>query len=166
MMEESSKSRFYVNERAGSVDIKVNSGIYPLDIIYSAAYSFTRGNYVILDKEGDDIIVELRPKEEKKDLEALGRDFLNSLIRFVVHKQNCEESKDTRYMFLQRALLINSPPDNVAGSSGPIQAASDAVDGGMEDFDLDNLDELIDDPDGIAVPWEEKYGKQKKGKKK
>lgn len=145
---------FKINKDLGSVTLEINPEVYSLDVVYSAAYSYTRDNYILLDKSGKNILVEIKPKEVS-DLSVLGKEFLNSLIRFEVYKQNSDDSKDLRYLFLQRALMINSPPE------GSETLSADEGSDDLDDFDLDDLDDMIDDPDGIAVPWEEKYGKDK-----
>ncbi|MBR9676987.1 hypothetical protein GOV04_02505 [Candidatus Woesearchaeota archaeon] len=138
--------------RDGSVVLKVNPEFYPLDIIYSAAYVFLDKAYVLLD--GDlkkEILVKLQPKQ-KQDLEKLGGEFLNELINYADYKHRAAQTKTIREYLLQRALFTNDPsiiPDD-----------DEEVDYNEILNELEEDDEELDDPEGIAVPWEEKYGQK------
>jgi len=120
----------------GQLSLQVNATLYPLEAIYSAAYLLLDKAYVIL--QGDpktEIIVEIRAKG-KDDLEALGNKFNDNLINYAVFKQQTEKNKEIRQTLIQRALLTN----------------------GYEEDDA--IEEYLDDPEEIAVPWEEKYGEK------
>lgn len=121
------------------ITISVNPKIYPLDVIYSAAYVLMDKAYIILDGDpGKKVIAEIRPKG-KYDLIKLGREFNDELINYAVYKAQSEKNKGLREAFIQRALLTN-----------------------LLEVKEENYKE---DPEGIAVPWEEKYGKKyNKGK--
>ncbi len=112
--------------------ISVNPKIYPLDIVYSAAYTLLDKAYIVIDGDPDEeIIAEIRPKNNE-DLKTLGNEFNNELINYAVYKKQSEKNAVIRQAIVQRALLT-------AG--------------------YDESKEDIDDPDEILVPWEEKYGK-------
>lgn len=114
--------------------VTVNPKVYPLDVLYSAAYVLLDKAYVVIDGDPDKkVIVEIRPKE-KYDLIKLGNEFNNELINYAVYKVQSEKNRAIREAFIQRALLTNVATQK------------------EEDY--------IDDPEGIAVPWEEKYGKK------
>lgn len=120
--------------------VVVNPGLYPLDVIYSASYVFIDKAYIMLDGDPKkEIVVELRPKSKGADLEKLGRDFLNELLNYCMYKSQVEKNSELRKLILQRALLTN----DILEEEGESES-------------------YIDDPDGIAIPWEEKYGKEKK----
>ncbi|MBW2979897.1 hypothetical protein KY360_00590 [Candidatus Woesearchaeota archaeon] len=155
-------SNIDVDNKENCCLISINPKIYPLDAIYSAAYVFLDKSYVLLDGDPKEkITVELRPKE-KQDLEKLGREFNNELLNYAQYKKQAELNKEIRQVLLQRALLTSetSPARDTLPKEG-------------EEEPLEELDEnYLDDPEGIAIPWEEKYGKkakaakQKKSKKK
>lgn len=143
-MEPQSKSNMEVHEKEGYILISINPGIYPLDVIYSAAYVFLDRAYLLLDGDPKKkIIVEVRPKEKtKSNLQKLGREFNNELINYAAYKEQSKRNASIRQAIVQRALLTSDTAGQV----------------GQAERDLDYLE----DPDGIAVPWEEKYGKKAK----
>lgn len=120
------------------LQVRVNPKIYTLDIVYSAAYALLDKAYVVLDGDPKkEIIVEIRPKKNS-ELVNLGNDFNDELLNYAVYKKQSEKNAMLRQAIIQRALLTNGFEE-----------------GSEEDFDD------IDDPEGILVPWEEKYGKEK-----
>jgi len=139
-----------IDKKENKVLISINPSIYPLDVIYSASYVFLDKNYVFLD--GDikkRILVELKPKE-KYDLKKLGGEFNNELLKYADYKKRSEQTKQVREMIIQRALFTNDP--------SIINEVNQE-----EKIDLD--DKEFEDPEGIAIPWEEKYGKKTKKSK-
>ena len=125
------------------VAVNVNPSIYPLDVIYSAAYVLMDRAYVLID--GDPykrVTVELRPKNKGTDLEKLGRSFNNELLNYCMYKTQVEKNSEIRRAIIQRALVTN-------------EFAGD---------DIDDPEGYVDDPEGIAIPWEEKHGRKTKSK--
>jgi len=125
--------------------IKLNPKIYPLEIIYSAAYVFLEKAYIKLDGDIDkEIIVEIKSKDnEIKNIEL---EFQNELLNYAEYNTNLKNNKEIRQAIIQRALMTNDET---------------IIDEIFEEID----DEEIDDPEGIAIPWEEKYGKEFESKK-
>lgn len=111
--------------------LSINPKIYPLDVVYSAAYSLLDKAYVVLDGDPEEeIIAEVRSKGGV-DLRALGDEFNNELLNYAVYKKQSEKNALIRQAIIQRALLTNG-------------------------FDVGG--EGADDPEDILVPWEEKHG--------
>ena len=134
----------------GSVFLKVNPKLYNLEAVYSAAYIFLDKAYVFLDGDPKkEIIVKLIPKGNE-DLEELGGEFFNELINYGDYQNRAEETKGIREALLQRALIANDIGAIMQG------------DGAFNELDDEDY---LDDPEGIAIPWEEKYGKEKKEEK-
>jgi len=118
--------------------VSVNPEVYPLEVIYSAAYVMIDKSYIIIDKNKENkIVVEIRSKKDE-DLEELGNLFNEELLNYAVYKTQSEKNSKLRQVIIQRALLTNE--------------FESEEDGGLSDE--------IDDPEGIAVPWEEKYRKE------
>ena len=131
--------------------LRINPLVYPLDIVYSAAYVFLDSAYILLDgNPKKEIIVKMKPKHKDGKAEKLGREFLNELINYADYSKRAEETKAIRKIILQRALITND----------------ESLLGRGLDFETEDPDEHIDDPEGIAVPWEEKYGKKREKKKR
>ena len=142
----------------GSVILKVNPKLYPLEVIYSAAYVFLDRAYVLLDGDPKkEVIVKLMPKE-KHDLKKLGGEFFNELINYADYNKRAKETKSIREMLLQRALITNDP--------SVLQEGGEELDKVMGELDDDEDSDYLEDPEGIAIPWEEKYGKKAKKKSK
>lgn len=132
-----------------SVVLKVNPKVYPLDVVYSTAYTFLDTVYVLFDGDPDtEILVSLKPKNKGVDLQTLGSEFFNELINFGDYAKRAEKTKEIREALLQRALFTNDPT--------VVENIEDDFDSLLKELD-DEDDAVLEDPDEIAVPWEEKY---------
>jgi His-Xaa-Ser system protein HxsD len=145
------------------ITLAVNPKLYPLEAVYSAAYVFMDRAYIVLDGDPKkEILVRMKIKEEFKSMSLgeLGNEFNNELLNYADYLTRAKETKKIREMFLQRAIITNDPE-----TAEEIIAEGGEDLGGAEDVDLDELDEedFLDDPEGIAIPWEEKYGKKDEG---
>ena len=122
------------------VKVKINAKIYPLEIIYSAAYVFLDRSYIIIDGDpNSEVIVTLKPKDKTK-CDNLADEFNNELVNYAHFKSKSDQNSDIRNMILQRALLTNDP-------------------NAMQEDDFPEADwDDEGDVEDIAVPWEEKYG--------
>lgn len=135
----------------GSIVLNVNPKLYALETVYSAAYVFLDRAYVLLDGDPEKkILVKLKPKK-KEDLKKLGGEFLNELINYSDYQKRAEQTKKIRETLLQRALLTNDPS---------VVQEDEEFDDIMEELEDD--EDFLDDPEGIAIPWEEKYGGEAK----
>lgn len=140
-----------------SAILRVNPKSYPLEAIYSASYVFLDKAYILLDGDPKkEIIVTLKAKG-KEDLKKLGGEFFNELINYADYQRRAKETKKIREILLQRALITNDP--SVLQNNGEFDKAM------KKSGDDDDLD-YLEDPEGIAIPWEEKYGKNAKKKSK
>ncbi len=128
--------------------ITLDKKIYPLEVIYGASYIFIDRAYLFLDKRGKNVEVVFKPKEEmsKKQLENLAGEFMNELLNCVLRVNLSQENKKIRQHIVERALC----------SSVNIEKCDCETE--LETLDFGYSSE--DDPLGIAVSWEEKYGNQ------
>jgi His-Xaa-Ser system protein HxsD len=125
---------------AGTIVLRLNPKVYPLDVVYSAAYVFLDRAYILLDGDPKkQILVKLTSKKQG-DPKVLAGEFQNELINYADYFQRAAQTRKIREVLLQRAMLTN---DRLPLSS------------------IEDIDEGFDDPQGIAIPWEEKYGKKK-----
>jgi len=137
-----------VNSKKNEVKWSIGTGTYPMDAVYGTSYVFLDRCYVYLDKSADKrIVIVLRGKEamDAETLERLAGDFSNELLHQVLRTRIAKRTGKVREMIIGRALF---------------SAEGAADDYGLED-DYDDLGDdadYLDDPLGIAVPWEEKYG--------
>ncbi|MCF7862095.1 hypothetical protein K9M79_07695 [Candidatus Woesearchaeota archaeon] len=119
----------------GVATITVNAKMHTKPATYSAANMFLERAYVILDGDPDTKIeVTLEPKKEGSDPKQLAGDFMDELIKYEDYHQRAKQTRPIKEAILQRALATNEDSNEI--------------------FDLIE-DEDIDDPEGIAVPWEE-----------
>ncbi|MFH1532085.1 MAG: His-Xaa-Ser system protein HxsD [Pseudomonadota bacterium] len=127
--------------------VEVQKGLYPLEVIYGASYQFIDRCYVRLEQADDGrIAIYIKPKPDSVvDVEALAGEFQNELLNQAFRRKVAQRTGKVRDMVVQRALYSAVPE------------RSDADD--MEGDDLD----FLDDPLGIAVPWEEKFDGEAKG---
>lgn len=138
-----------------NVIININPKIYALETIYSAAYVFLDRAYIILDGDPEkEILVKLKLKDQGGDLKELGLQFYNELINYADYQKRAEQTKKIREMLLERALITNDPSVIREGNE-----FNDLME------ELENEGDYLDDPEGIAIPWEEKYGDVAKNNK-
>lgn len=136
-----------------AIELKLDKKIYPLEVVYGACYNFIDRCYVFLDRDGNDaFVVQLKGKSplDKEALEALRGEFANELINQGLRKKISQQNQRLREYIVSRALF----------------SAETLAEAPYEDEELEEeleLDEdFLDDPLQIAVPWDEKYGKDKK----
>ncbi len=97
-----------VHKKDNFVIVSVNPKLYPLEVIYSAAYIFIDRTYVMVDGDPkEEILVQLNPKNSV-DVETLGREFNNELINYMVYMTRTIRSQNIREAMVQRALATNS----------------------------------------------------------
>jgi len=136
-----------VAPEGGKVTLRLDAGLYPLDVIYGASYVFIDRAYVLLGRDGDTITVDFAAKEEGADeaaLRALAGDFSNELLSQALRRRITESNGPLLEAIVTAAL---------AGASGTASPAAFLDDDEEDDDDLD----FLDDPLGIAVPWEDKF---------
>jgi len=119
---------FRVNPDEDTVSIYINPKIYPLEVIYSAAYIFIDRAYVLLDGDPEnEIIVVMKSKinPDQDVLEKLAMDFNNELLHYAVYVIQAARNRGLREAIVRRALATN----------------------------LEENVDYADDPEGIAKPW-------------
>lgn len=127
--------------------VEVQKGLYPLEVIYGTSYQFLDSCYIKLEQAEDGTIkIHLKPKSEEaaKNLENLEGEFQNELLNQAYRRKLSQRVSKVRDMVVQRALY-----SAVVDQSVPDEIESD---------DLN----FLDDPLGIAVPWEEKFDDEPK----
>jgi His-Xaa-Ser system protein HxsD len=126
--------------KGNTIEFCFNLKNYPLEAVYGAAYVFIDRAYLFLDSPSPQkISVSLRGKKKlsRKQLEDLKGEFLNELLNYTIRVNLNKNNRKLREFIVSQSLF------------------SAIKDDGKESFSYE------DDPLGIAVPWEEKYGKKK-----
>lgn len=129
-----------------AIKISLNSKVYDLEAVLNASHAFIERAYIFLDSDssGKQLKVRIKPKKRlpAKALNSLRDEFMNELLQSLLRYKISKNNKKIREYIIGRALYSMV---SVSDSLGP----------------EDKLD-YKDDPLGIAVPWEKKYGKNKK----
>ena len=126
--------------------VRVDLNIYPLEAIYGAAYVFVDRVYIFLDTcQENKIEIFFRAKENSSldELEKIEGEFMNELLNYTLRLKLSESNKKIREYVVEQALFSAL---------------------GREEGILKNIEEKFefeDDPLGIAIPWEDKYGNKK-----
>ena len=123
---------FDIDANLKAVTITVNPKIYPLEVVYSAAYTFLDRSYVIIDGDpNEEIFVQLKAKKDDENLELLAQNFNNELVSYAVYVVQAARTSAVRQAIVERALKTVGIVEEEIG----------------EDFDY------VEDPLGIAKPW-------------
>ncbi len=128
-------------------EIIVNQKLYPLEVIYSTAYIYIDRCYVLLEKPGKDQVsvrLKAKPDCDKATFEALIGEFENELLNQNLRRKVAQRTEGVREAIVHRALFSAMP---------------ESLDLSLDDDDDDG--DYLDDPLGIAVPWEDKFGQEK-----
>jgi His-Xaa-Ser system protein HxsD len=132
--------------------LDVSLRIYPLEAVFGACYSLIDRCYVFLDKpEPYRIAVYLKQRgDEPKPacLEAIAGELSNALLQETMRLKVAKRTGKIREMIVGRALLSAEPlslPDLA-------EPENDFDEGAASPADYE------EDPLGIAIPWEEKFG--------
>jgi len=104
-----SLSNLEIRRGKNDVIISVNPKIYPMSVIFSAAYIFIDKAYVIVDGDpSEEILVQLKAKGKKTSLEELGRQFNNELINYSFYAAQTARSMPIRTAMVQRAFFTQA----------------------------------------------------------
>lgn len=134
----------------GAAHLSLDEGVYPIEAVYGASYTFIDRCYVLVDRpQPGRFRVVLTPKSGEADeaaLRALAGEFANELLSCAWRHRITRDNRATIEAVTMQA---------IAGAMGPPSLDE------LEDFDFS--EEPFEDPLGIAQSWEEKYAK-KEGK--
>ena len=117
---------------------RINPEIYPLDIIYSAAYIMIDKAFILLDKDADNKIkITIQNKNKYFSPKQLVQEFNDELLNYAVYKVQSEKNKDLREILLKRVLITNEVIDCV------------------KEIEKELFMKNMDDSEGIFKPWKE-----------
>lgn len=129
-----------------NLKVNINLNIYPLEAIYGAAYVFVDKVYIFLDSltEGKvEITFRSKNEDEVEMLEKIEGEFMNELLNYTLRLKLSESNKKIREYVVEQALFSAlGREEGILKNEG-------------EKFEFE------DDPLGIAIPWEDKYGNKK-----
>ena len=143
-----------LDTRRNRIEVAVDEKVFPRPVSIAAAYRFLDRCYVRLESAARGrlkVFLMGKQKISPAELGDLAHEFENELLHQLMRHQVSEQTTGLREVLVGRALLSADPeppgPDANEDARAPEASSEDAA-------DLDYLD----DPLGIAVPWEEKYG--------
>jgi len=164
-----------IDKKGGYLIVSINPKIYPLEVIYSAAYVFLDKAYLTIDgNPEEEISVQMKPKG-KENLEKLGMEFNNELVNYAVYVVQATRNQPLRKAIIERTLLTNNPSEEeycpecgaklvidpetgekycpVADEEAYAEEKTEepAEEEKWEDVEED-LD-FVEDPMGISKPW-------------
>lgn len=129
------------------IHLSFEESIYPKDAVFGAAYALLDRAFVHVDREGGRLLVTVRPKPGiTLAAEAIAGEFENEALAQAWRREILRDN---------RALIESTSAQALGGAAGP-PGLDDLLDEGLGD-----LGGAFDDPLGIAVSWEDKYGKGK-----
>ena len=143
-------AKIKINKKENKIVVYVDPKFYPLEAVYGAVYVFLDKAYVYLDGDPKkEIFVHLKGKKKlnKKEMEDLRGEFFNELLNYSLHHQIAKRNRRIRE-YIVGAALLGASSENL----------EETIKSKEQDWQKDPL--------GIAVPWEERYGKRSKERKK
>lgn len=133
----------------GSVRLSFEEDIYPKDVVFGAAYVLLDRAFVHVDRKDGRLIVAVRPKPGVTiDARSVAGEFENEALAQAWRREILNEN---------RALIESVTMRAFGGAAGP-PGLDDLLDASLGD-----VGDAFDDPLGIAMSWEEKYGKKGEG---
>ncbi len=130
-----------------TLTLSLDTGLYPRDVLYAAAYVFLDRAYVLLDRDGSRFLVHLRGKQalDEPTLRAMAGEFENELLAQALRQ---------RLVRANQRILEDITGLAITGAAGGSMQEETA----MIDLQDSADDGFLDDPQGIATPWEAKKG--------
>lgn len=136
------KKMFELTEKEGV--IYLNPQIYPLEIIYKAAYVMLEKAFIMLDSDGERIKVVINKKKDDQNVKLLIEEFNEELLNYSVYKIQNEKNKIIRELILQKVMIANDPA---------YQSAFNRTVAGMQEKKAG-----VNDTKGILKRWEDRDG--------
>jgi len=162
---ESLNNLYIIHHDSNVVEVKVKKELFSKKSIIAASYILMEKSYVMFDDDEKSYLIFLKPKENY-DLEKLAWEFYTKLVEQEALFMHQEQTEKIREEIIDQALSNYIEPEEVemeeeaASQEGQIK---EEVDKAMYSFRVGEerpIEELfVEDPLGIAKPWEEKYGK-------
>jgi His-Xaa-Ser system protein HxsD len=135
------------------VELTLDEASYPRAAVYAAAFAFIDRCWVHLDRGDGELRIALRAKAKGLDLEAAAAELQDELLGQAWRRRSVEEGRALVESVVTKA--FGAP--TAGGEAAPEVGALD---------DLLAEGGAFEDPLGIAMSWEEKYGKQGAGEAK
>lgn len=166
---------------AKELTFKIDIGVYPMEAVQAAAYTFTDRVYVRIARNdgGKEVSISLKPKSAATNLAAIADELHNEFLHETLRRRISEANKKIREFIVTKALVSaqvpSAPPDTTvpAAPENCPECEAEARTAGQSpaapvDTELEKeIEKLLGeieksgpggDPLGVAVPWEKKFG--------
>lgn len=150
-----------ITTKGETATLSLHKDLYPTDALFGTAFTFLDRCFIHLDVDGADrITVQLtaRPGSPVALKEVAG-EFENELVNQVLRFKLAKATEKVRTTLVGRAIGLAIPEEETAAPAAPAVPDLPPEVAKLLAEEEDSLD-FLDDPLGIAVPWEEKYGKK------
>ena len=129
--------------------LSLDIGLYPRDVLYAAAYVFLDRAYVLLDRDGTRFLVHLRGKQplDEATLRAMAGEFANELLAQALRHQVVRTNQK---------IIEDITTLAISGAAGYGDASDQSADAMLIDMQNPADDGFLEDPLGIATPFEGK----------
>lgn len=135
-----------------SFDIKLDANTYPIEVISLSSSKFLDMAHFDFKKKGkDEILVKVFPDKSDFNKSKFIKDFYKELTHNLARKKISEDNKNLREAIVFRALF-----SAIGGQDKELAKTAEKI------REKEKAKKYLEDPLGIAVPWEEKYGKKRK----
>jgi len=162
---ENTNNLYTIYKDSNVVEVRVKKDLFSKKAVIAASYILMGKSYVMFDDNEKFYLIFLKPKENY-DLEKLAWEFYTKLIEQEALFAHQQQTENIREMIINQALSNYIEPEEIKMEEEAVvqqEQIKNEVNKAMYSFRVGNerpLEELfVEDPLGIAKPWEEKYGK-------
>lgn len=147
-----------LDAETSTLTLSLDVELYPREVLYAAAYVFLDRAYVLLDRVDARFLVHLRGKQalEETALLALAGEFENELLAQALRHRVVQSN----WKIIEQitTLAITSAAGSTFDQGEPALASPGGPASGKLPQAADDAKDFLDDPLGIATPWEGKNG--------
>jgi len=154
----------YFNIEKDFVKINLNPKLYDLETIYSTAYQLIEDTYIYVDGDPEKkITVNLsyknKSKNKENELSLLAKNFRNELVNNIYSKLGSKKKEFLKVLLLKKSfgsINLEDYDDEVVCEECDKESSQETSDSnGMEKLEEDISEDDFEDPEGIAIPWDE-----------
>lgn len=146
--------------------VSVNPKVFPLEVVFCAAYVFVDRAYLIVDGDPEKELKVIIKGRDGEDVEKISSEFFNQLLNYSVYILQAARNQGVREAIIRRALATNLGEDSYPGEKILKKKANEIKVKRPEKEKSKKLkisekekELLLKDKKEIAEPWSEKKAK-------
>jgi His-Xaa-Ser system protein HxsD len=144
--------------KEGKAIVSINPKVFPLEVVYAAAYVLLDKAYFILDGNPEnDIKVIIRPKKPKAgkgEIEKIALELHDELINYANFAVQAARNQGIREAIIKRALATNIGTAEAQEKEYCPECEDDLLKEKAKSIEMPKDEDLyVQDPEGIAKPW-------------